>query len=232
MDKLDFVGGAEAPIEDVQPEVVETQAEPQTEATSEPSPLVPPVIDHKPEPGFVPITVVMDERDKRRNLEAELAALKQQQVPAPIPDVFEDPQGFAAHQANIALNVKLDLSEDTAREKYGDEAVDQARDWAIQQFQSRPGFKEQVLSQRNPYRFVVEQYQREQIASNVTADDYAQFQAWKAAQAELSQQPQAAQAATPSQPSPPPRSIASAPSAGGVQHQPSGPGQAYDGLFS
>ena len=231
MEDEDFLAAVEAdnantPVEDAAPEpVAETPAapaEPEQPAPGEEpaNPLTPPVIEAKPDPGFVPITVVLDERDKRKQLEAELAQFRaQQQQPQPVqvPDMLDDPEGYAQHQAqfvqNAALNVKLDMSEEFARQQHGDEIVDKAREWALQQFQRRPGFQQEVFGQRNPYGYVVQQFQREQIASSVTADDFAQFQAWKQAQAQLSQQ---AAPAAPTAPAIPPRSLASAPAAGGI----------------
>lgn len=221
---------AEEPVTEAAPEpgveTPEAPAEPEALAPAEQqpvNPLTPPVVEHKPEPGFVPISVVLDERDKRKALEAEVAQFRAQQQPQTqpqVPDMFDDPEGFANYQAgtahSAALNVKLDMSEEFVRQQKGDEIVDKARDWALEQFQRRPGYQQEVFNQRNPYGYIVQQYEREQIASSVTADDFAQFQAWKQAQAQLTQtQQQAAPAVAPS-PAIPPRSLASAPSAGGI----------------
>lgn len=207
------------------------QQQPEAEPKPEPAPAAPepealpaPVEpEARPEEKHVPLVAMLDERDKRKALEAEIArrdALAAQQQPQALPDMFEDPDGFRAHQESLvyqqALGTKLDISEEMARDKFGDELVDKARDWALGMFQNRPGYQQEVFQQRNPYRYVVEQYQRDQMASQVTPDDFAQFQAWKAAQTAL----QAPQPATPAPAIPPrtvpPRSLASAPSAGGV----------------
>lgn len=215
MDEKDMFG-ADSPIEEVVETVAEQEAPVEQEVpTVEAQPLTAPVVDAKPDPGFVPITVVLDEREKRKELEAQLRQLQQQQPreQPKVPDPLDDPEGFREYQtsyaANQALNVKLELSEDVARDKFGDELVDKARDWALQRFGQNPGFQAQVFAQRNPYKFVVEQYQREQIASQVSLDDFAQFQAWKAAQAQVAPAPAAPVAATP-----PPASLVNAPSAG------------------
>lgn len=238
MEDEDFLAAIEAdnisaPVEDeAEPQA---QPQPETEPKPEPAPAVPepealpaPVEpEARPDPQHVPITAMLDERDKRKaeaeranKAEAELAQIRLQQQPQALPDMFEDPDGFRAHQESLvyqqALGTKLDISEEMARDKFGDELVDKARDWALGMFQNRPGYQQEVFQQRNPYRYVVEQYQRDQMASQVTPDDFAQFQAWKAAQTAL----QAPQPATPAPAIPPrtvpPRSLASAPSAGGV----------------
>jgi hypothetical protein len=231
MEDEDFLAAVEAdnagaPVEE--PVVTPAEPEPTPEAKPQPeesaNPLVPPVVEAKPDPGFVPITSMLDEREKRQKLEAELAQLRasqQQPQPEPVPNMFEDPEGFQAYQQQFAnqtaINVKLDLSEDMARQAHGDELVDQARDWALQRFQSIPGFQAHVLGQRNPYGFVVQEYRKAQIADQITPEDLAQFQAWKTAQAQIQTPAPPTAAAPPNSPrSVPPRSLASAPSAGGV----------------
>lgn len=252
MDKLSFLDSPEgegvvAPVEPVepvqdaveapqpveQPQVVEAQVEQPA------SPLEVPVIDHKPEPGFVPLAAVLEERDKRKAMEAELARYRQQQQPEPVevPDPIDDPDGFSEFQQQYvqqtALNIKLDFSEDMARTAHGDETVDAAKAWALERFGNNPAYQAEVLRDRNPYGRAVKDYlaeQRVQKLSGMPDDEFAQFQAWKAAQAQI--QPATTPAATPVSPAPiPAPSIASAPSAGGVTHTPVGAGVAFDAMF-
>lgn len=198
-----------------------TEATPETaapEPVAEPvaaEPVTPPVVTPepaKPDPGFVPLAALLDERDRKKQVEAELARYQAQQQPAEPLDVY-DPEQLAGFTHQQVINTKLDISEDMTRDKFGDELVDKARDWALQRFNANPAYQAEVLRQRNPWKFVVEQYQRDQIASQVSLTDFEQFQAWKAAQAQLTQQTAAPVAATPSPVQPPP-SLASAPSAG------------------
>lgn len=195
---------AQTPIEAPAPIVVEaSEAQPE-----------------KPEPGFVPIGALMDERDKRKakdeelkRISAELEQMRQARQEAPrIPDPLDDAHGYAEYQRqlseNMALNVKLDVSEDLARDKFGDEKVDAARDWAIAKYQEDPSFRNKVISQRNPYSFVVKEFEREQKVAKVQdldLTDFDDYLAWKTGQA--TQQSQSASVA--------PRSLASLPSAGG-----------------
>ena len=206
----------EAPIAEEQVEATpETVTlEPEAEHPAE-TPAEPPVATPepaKPEPGHVPISAMLDERERRQKLEAELARFQAQQTPPEPLDVY-DPEQMAAFQQQQVINTKLDISEDMTRDKFGDELVDQARDWALQRFNANPTYQAEVLRQRNPWKYVVEQYQRDQIASQVSLDDFQQFQAWKAAQGQLAQQTAAPLAADPPSVQPP-RSLASAPSAG------------------
>jgi hypothetical protein len=179
------------------------------------------------EPAMVPVTALQQERERRQAIERQL---EQERTRPEVPDLYQDPEAFAAYQQSqtqsIALNVKLDLSEDMAREKHGDQAVDEARDWALAKFASNPAFQQEVMSQRNPYGYVVSQHKREQMFSSVTSDDLAEFQAWKAAKANPLQP-------TPPPPIAPPRSIASAPAAGTSKpgQEPLYAGAAFDAVF-
>lgn len=212
MDNLDFL----------ETEEVIEQVEPQVEAPPEPEPVAQEV---KQEPIMVPLAALHDVRDKLKTAEAKLA---EKLEPEPIPDVFENPEGFANHQAQIAhqaaLNAKLDLSEDITREKHGDQLVDSAYEWAKQKAQEDPGFGNKILSQRNPYGFVVAEYQRDQMVSQVKPDEWTQFQAWKAAQTQATAAPAAPQVEVP-------RSIAEAPSAAGAQHVALGDAAIFDDFF-
>jgi hypothetical protein len=222
MSKLDFLEepNVEEPVAAAieAPEPVEQQ-----EAPVEVAPEI------KPEPAHVPITALMDERDKRKAAEAKLATFEQQPAPVQIPDQFEDPEGYtAAIQDQFEQRLygqTLAISERFAVQQYGKETTDAALEWGRAKCAADPYFNAQVRQSSDPAGFAVQEYQRDQIASQVTPDDYQKFKAWQAAQAEITPQP-----VTPSPPIPA-RSIGSIPSAGGVDHVPVGPGVAYDGLF-
>lgn len=99
----------------------------------------------KPEQSHgIPITALLEEREKRQKYEAEIADYKrrlaayeaQQQAPQ-VPDVIEDQQGFAAYimqqQAQQRDQLEAQFSERFARKEYGNEAVDAALAAAQQQ---------------------------------------------------------------------------------------------------
>lgn len=247
MDKLGFLDAPEgvndeARVEDVAPApdpapVADTAPEPLPAPAAEPAPIA----EAKPEvpQGQVPITALLDEREKRKELERQLQEFQRQQTAPKAPDPDEDPEAFnrfQIDQANVAvLNARLDMSEELAREKHGEETVDAARDWALQQFQTKPAFRDEVLSQRNPWGYAVKQFQRHQAMDKLgDPSDVDAFLAWKTAQATgVSTTQPAAPAATP-EPAPiPSRSLASAPSAGGgaAPVEPTGPGVGYASLF-
>jgi hypothetical protein len=250
MDKLEFLDGAEAPNEEVVSEAPEAApAEVAAEEKPErprgpdgkfaPKEKVEAPVSPTPEPEpvqeqpMVPLAALHETRDKVRDLEARLAALQpKQEAPqptiGPAPDMFEDPDAYQAWSQQQIVNATLNLSEEITREKYGDELVDAAKTWATEQFQTRPGFAQEVMSQRNPYGYAVKQYQKQQSLSQL-GDDPTEIQAylaWKQAQ----QAQPAAPAVTPP-PQRPPQSIASAPSAGGLQAQAVGPGVAFDSII-
>lgn len=235
-----------------EPQASETPPEPQAEAKpapargpdgkfapKEPVAAAPAVVDPAtqaaPAPptgapeGYVPLAALLAERDKWKALEAQIPQPQAAPTPTlgPAPDMFDDPDGYQQWQQQQLVNERLNFSEEMTRDKFGDELVDAAKAWATAEFQTRPGFAQEVLSQRNPYGYAVKQYQKNQSLSQLGSDDEIQaYLAWKEAQ---SAQPGAAIAVPPPQPAVrPPVSIANAPSAGGLQHQAVGPGVAFD----
>lgn len=223
MEKDNFFDGFTPDAEAVPDDqaIVETTGE-QTPVETEtpPEPVQAPVEPVKPEPGHVPITALLDEREKRKEMERRLAEYEARQQQAPVPDPNLDPYGYQQHLAERTqqdlLDSRLWMSEEMARGLLGDELTDKAKEWALEKFRTNPAFQAEVLAQPHPYGYAIKAYQRDQIASNVTPDDYTQFQAWKAAQAQLA----AAPVEAPVPQTPVPKSIASAPSAGGVSTQP------------
>ncbi len=250
LDFLDAPAGEPTPAPEAQPSpepVIEAQPAPEAEpadgrprdeqgrfvsptaaevaAAAQPTPA---------QPGYVPVSAVQEERVKRQAAEEALARHQQAQAQTGIPDPYADPEGYTAyHEARTQQAVQsamLNLSEDMARSKHGDETVDKVIEWAKGRFTQSPAYQQEVLTQRNPYEFAVQSYQREQALANVDMTELEAFRVWKAAQ---NNNPLAAPAATPSTPvTPPPVSLNSQPSAGGPTHIPTGPGVAFDGLFN
>lgn len=189
------------------PEPVEPEAAP----VVEPVAVAPPAEPVIPE-GYVPVAVVKELRDEIRGL---------RDVPAPAPpqpvDMFDDPSGYDASVSSRILNVKLDLSETMNAERHGVETVEAAKAWALAQFQSAPGFQQQVFGKSDPYGFVIAEMRKsEAIAAlgDANPEEISQFKAWKAQQALLAQQAAAQPAATSQPAAAPPPSLASVPNAG------------------
>jgi hypothetical protein len=215
--------------ESLAPEVVEVAQEPIeafAEQPSEPAPAaeIPPgtvtIPEPKAEPGFVPLAAVLDERDRRKQLERELEQYRQQQA-APKPEVIDpwtDLDGALAQrdqQVQLMLHQqKVQMSRRFAEIQHGKEPVDEALKWAHSRCDADPAFNQQVFAADDPIGFAVAQYQRDQIASTVTMDDFKAFQAWKQAQSNPQSAAQIPAPLASSAAPPPPRSLVSAQSAG------------------
>jgi hypothetical protein len=203
------------------------QPQPAEPVAAQPTPEAP----KQPDPGFVPLTAVLDERERRQKLEAELERLKaaQPQPQVEVPDPDRDPVGFAQFQQTefqkILLNERLNVSERFARKEHGAEALEAAKGWAKEKFASDPLYRQQIFADADPYDRLITDYRREQLFSQVSdPKEIEEFRAWKAAQSALAQPQtpgQPAPASSPPQaPSIPTPSLASAPSAGNVLQEP------------
>lgn len=158
------------PAEPVSPEpAAEPEAEPQPEPASEaPAPK-------RPEPGYVPIAAVMDERDKRKALEAQLAQYRAQEQRPQAPDPFDDSEGYARHinqtiqDAIIADRVERDW--ENVVEKHGKEEAEAAKVWASEKAQSDPAFGQQLdvafQTKVRPIEWVVQQHKRDALLSDI-----------------------------------------------------------------
>jgi len=227
MDDEDFLAAVEADnanAEEVNTEApaAEEASKPEAEAPApaEPAPAEQPAPAAEPGPIMVPLTALHETRDKVKDLEARLAKLQPQPAPVEIPDRYEDPEGYEAYQEaviqNRLLNITLNTSERFAKKEHGAETVEAAKAWATQRFASDPLYQQQVLADQDPYERVVTDYRRDQLFSKVSdPSEFDAFLAWKAANATLAATPPGAAPPNPT-PTIPPRSLASAPSAGGI----------------
>ena len=149
----------EVPVEEVTEEAV---AEPEPELTPEPEPVAEPA---RPEPGFVPLSVVLDEREKRKALEARVRQFEQQR-PQQAPNPYDDPEGFAAHQQQLVeqrlTQERFAMSDMFARQQHGAEAVESAVQWAQDRAQADPAFAMSYMRQQNPIDWIVQQHKRDQ----------------------------------------------------------------------
>lgn len=232
--KLDFLEEtAPAP----EPEVQETAPEPeQVEATGEEQ-VTPPVATEE-KPQSIPITALLDEREKRQEAmrRAEMAERRAQELerriaaaqqPQKRPDWFEKPdEAIQYHTAPLEqriLSDKLDISETMAEDKYGAEAVAAAKAAYLQAIQEDPALHQRTLKSKHPYDEVVKWHKRQSFLSQIGDDP----ETW------LDQQIKARMEAQVSQPSPaqgnrPPPSLSKAPAAG--RSDPMKPGSAFDQL--
>lgn len=240
-DPMDFLEDKEAeevtaaPVEQTEP-AAEPEAPKGEQPQEPPAPSAPPAPE--PEATRVPITAMLDEREKRQAAERELQELRRwkeqmeaqarqsQQKPV---DIYEDPEGFVRQtQATVqqALwNERLNMSEALARDKFGDETVETARAAFAQAVQSSPSLYAEMRQNPNPYMFVVNWHKRNSILSEIGNDP----DKWREQERERLRQELLAQAPQPSpKPTAPPPSLSRAPSRGNDAIV---PGNAFDSMF-
>ncbi|HEX7720466.1 MAG TPA: hypothetical protein VF389_11720 [Woeseiaceae bacterium] len=181
---LDAEPDAQKPDPDIQGEP-EAKEPPKEEAKEdEPKQTEPP-------PG------VLQERDKRKAVEAELQQLRQRleqpQQPEQIPDVFENPEAYHQYMMNQisavrqeaeqrVLNERLNLSQSGAEKEHGKETVQAAYEWFQGKAAQNPALIQEVIGHRDPYDYAVQLYKRETTFGQADPSDYQEFLAWKSGQ--------------------------------------------------
>jgi hypothetical protein len=106
-------------------------------------------------------------------LEAQMRQLQARaEPPKPAPDMYAEPEAWQQHLTqqtqSAILQAKLDLSEDWARDKFGDEKVDTAIKWAEQNL-SMPE-RMRLAQSRNPSRELVKMYDERQALTQIGGD--------------------------------------------------------------
>ncbi len=192
------------------------------------------------EPGQVPISALLDEREQRQTAQKELKALQERlaQERAEWQAKHPPTEGQVLEAQRYADNLRF--SRRFAEKEYGKDFVQKAHDWALARCETDPLFNEQMRSSDDPYEAAVQAFNREEILRQVSLADLEAFNAWKAAQAASSSGEAAP--GRPKQPSSatalegfthsaaaPPRSLATAPGNGaaGVTAVNPGEGEAF-----
>lgn len=244
MDNLDEVfpeaeTEAETPEVEVKEEIVEETPPAEEEAGD-------PEVEER-EPRQVPINALLDERDKRKALEARIAefeAQQQQKQPeAEVPDPYDDPKGYADYQQqqiNAArVEAKFEISDRFARQQHGEETVQGAIDWAAAKAQAEPMFAAQYMQQQDPIGWIVQQHKRDAMLADIgdSPDDWFEREAakrgWQKQDAPAAAAVAAVEPKQATAPAKVPRSLASQGSApSDVRHAASGPLAGVDALFS
>jgi hypothetical protein len=181
----------------------------------------------------VPIAAMLDERDKRQALERKLAdieaAQRASQAQAELAQAPAD-----AQQAAQLWAIRRDLSREMAATRHGESEAQALEAWGFERCEADPHFNSQVYQSRNPYEFLRQARQREQLLAEVRPEDLEEYRAWKSTRDSPGPAP-----STPSGSSSPasgggtnaPRSLATAPNAGvaGARTEvPIGPGAAFN----
>ena len=239
-DKLSFLDDeletteAEAPEQPEQPEP-NAEAPPEAEAPEtvegkgdENTPAAPPAASEEKQPSNVPLAALLDEREKRQRIERELEELRrwrqqQENAAQPKPDFYENPEAVLAQQQqafqHAITSATLKQSRFLAERDHGADVVAEAYAY----FDQHPEQSAALLKEPSPFHAAVEHYKRQKLLTEVGNDP----EAWRAQQeAEIRAKLEAELAQR--KPAAPPRSLASAPSAGGETHS---PGSAFDELF-
>ena len=222
----------EQPPEDVKaeeaPEATEEPAEVEGKGETEKEAAPPAASDEKTH-GNVPLAALLDEREKRQKLEREAEELRRwrqqyeaQQTQQQRPDFFDNPEAALSQvqqqfQAQL-VGEKLKQSRFLAEREYGAELVQEAYAY----FDANPAQSHALLGEPSPFHAAVEHYRKAKLADEIGNDPEAYKARLRAElEAEIAQK-------APQKPAAPPRSLASAPGAGGETMT---PGSAFDQLF-
>ena len=224
---------SEAPVEQPVEQQVEAQPEPEAQPAPEPAPEPTPTPEApKDEQRTIPLATALNWRDEAKEYKRRVEAFEAQQRQAPTIDPFDDPEAFAAHQQSLVQQAivtdRFERSNEDAIEKYGEDKVKAAVDWATARAQQNPSFATEYMGKTRPIHWIVQQHQRDAMLSEIgdNPDDYFAREAAKrgyvlpSATPTGALQPPIVQPAT--RPAPPPRSIASDRSAAPAAVSPQG----------
>lgn len=223
---------SEAPVEQPAEQQVEVQPEPEATPAPEPAPEPAPTPEApKDEQRTIPLATALNWRDEAKDYKRRVEAFEAQQRQAPTIDPFDDPEAFAAHQQSLVQQAivtdRFERSNEDAIEKYGEDKVKAAVDWATARAQQNPTFATEYMGKTRPIHWIVQQHQRDAMLSEIgdNPDDYFAREAAKRGYV-LPNAPVAEALPSPvslaPKPAPPPRSIASDRSAAPAAVSPQG----------
>lgn len=203
----------ETPEVTAEPTPVETAPEPEA-SKGEPVAAPPAAVE---ETKHIPITALLDEREKRQqaareaeDLRKKLAEMEARLNPPKKVDFFEDPEtalkSVQQTAQAIAINTKLETSRFLAERDHGKEEVAEA--YAF--FDANPHLSQQLLTSPSPFHEAVKVYQKHKALQEM-GDDPAAYRA--RIEAEIRERVMA-EMAQPRPTSAPPPSLATATSAG------------------
>lgn len=232
-DKLDFLSEKEAEEVTPEPQIEEPALPEETpEPTGETQPQeVAPSVPPTPEPEVqrIPLTAMLDEREKRQKAERELEEMRRQlaqfQQPPKVPDFYEDADGRLAYERRTIEQQTqarfLAQSRFLAEREFGADVVKEAYEF-FDQPENRY-ITQQLVNHPSPYHAAVEFYKRQKFLAEVQDPDK-----WREQERERIRQEVLAQAAPPPKPTAPPPSLSRAPSRG---NDAIAPGNAFDSMF-
>ena len=184
-------------LDEEQPSDAETPEpiveEPETSEVAEPeaeTPNADPVVTT--EPKQVPLGALEAERKRRQEAERRVAEYERAappQQPAPIPDAYEDPEGFNRYTqdkfAQTEWNLRAGMSERFAIKEHGAELVKTATEWGLETASRDPGFAQQVMADPDPVGLTIQKYQQSRTLESLggksfedAAREHAIAQGW------------------------------------------------------
>lgn len=216
------------PREQSQPETVQAAPPPQAPAPT------PEAVQPQPEPlkvpdGYVPVAALQEIRREFQAFKQSIA----QQPALPPPDPYEDIEGYQAHVQDQIAATKFSYSQRLLVATQGQEVAEQVQSWAAQKANEDPIFYQRALSTEDPFGFALSEWKRDQVLTRLSADPRLLDSFLSLASGQAAPAPQPGVQAPIPQPPTPPRSLASAPSAGGSKpgETPAYEGAAFDSIF-
>lgn len=207
------------------PEIVEEAPAPEPEPTPEPEPepvAAPEPEAPKDEQRTIPLATALNWRDEAKEAKRRLEQIEaQQRQQVAQPDPYDDPVAFAQHQKTLVqqaiIQDRFERSNEEAVEKFGEDKVKAAVEWAGERAQSNPAFAAEYMAKTRPIHWIVQQHQREAMLADIgdNPDDWFAREAAKRGYAPQTAPIVAAPdtvtavAQPAAKPAPPPRSIAS-----------------------
>ena len=230
----------EAPAPATAPEPAQPAITPEASQAGTGELAAPPVAEPE-KPAAIPISALLDEREKRQAAERQAQEYQRkiaefEAAQKPKPDFFDNPDAaIAAERAQVQKmlwNERLNMSEMLARQAHGDDTVTQAAEAFAAAAKQNPALAFDLQRQPDPYGHVVA-WHKKQVALSKIGDDpdaYIERMVQERIAAAMASQSQPAPVQT-SRPAPtmPPRSMASAPSVGSAV--PRAAGSAFDQVF-
>ncbi len=210
---------AKAPEPEQEPQQAEAE-----ESTGEKEEASPPEATTDEQGRLIPVTALLDEREKRQKFEREAEELRRwkqeqerQRQPEKRPDFWESPE--QAVQAYVTAE-KLKQSKFLAEREFGADLVNEAYNY----FEQNPQESHQLLNHPSPFHAAVEHYKRQKFLNEVQDPD-----AWREQERERLRQEILAEVQQSKQPrKAPPPSMAKATPAG---RDAIAPGSGFDELF-
>lgn len=159
--------------EEITPEPVQEEPTPEPLEVAEVEPTPEP---ETPEPEQEPLARELHGiKAALTEARSELRELKNAQprpAPQPAPDMYDDPEGYRAHQEQQyrvrEQNLRLDMSEELARQAHGDDVVDAA--FEALKATNDPTISASIMQARSPWGEVVKWHKAHKVQSEIGSD--------------------------------------------------------------